>query len=179
MPDQQDRRHGTAGHRTGPDPGLATHPTGLRSHQDLRAENRGLVPWCGPATLALASGLTYAETGARLRAVAPGWYPAEGPVVTAYWRDLLAVLDQLGIPHRPVPLPDRRPSLLGLVRDGLAEGWYLLRVTDHFLLLRSHGFGLATLHDNRHTATVVGHRSFGRRRVTHAAWLPTGPALAG
>jgi hypothetical protein len=127
----------------------------------------------------LASGLTCAEADARLRAIAPDWYPAEGAVVTAYWRDLLAVLDQAGVPHLPVPLPDPRPSLFGLIRDGLAEGWYLLRVTDHFLLLRSHGFGLATLHDNRHTATVVGHRSFGRRRVTHAARLPAGPALTG
>ena len=179
MPDQRDRRHGTAGHRTGPDPGLATHPTGLRSHQDLRAENGGLVPWCGPATLALASGLAYAEAGAKLRAVAPGWYPAEGPVLTAYWRDLLAVLDQLGIPHRPVPLPDRRPSLLGLVRAGLAEGWYLLRVTDHFLLLRSHGFGLTTLHDNRHTGVLVSAGTHGRRHVTHAARLLGGPLAAG
>ena len=80
-------------------------------------------------------------------------------MVTAYWRDLLGALDAVGIPHRPVPLPDRRPSLLGLARDGLAQGWYLVRVTDHFLLLRSHGFGLATLHDNRHTGVLVSARS--------------------
>lgn len=155
----------------------AAAPRGPRSHLDLAAENHGLVPWCGPTALALATGRSYAEATAMLRASAPEWYPAEGPIVTAYWRDLLATLNSAGVAHAPHALPERRPTLLRLVRDGLAAGWYLLRVTDHFLLLRSQGFGFAVLHDNHHTAAPLTARSHGRRKVTHAARLLGGPLV--
>ena len=149
----------------------------FRSHLDLAAENGGLVPWCGPAALALATGRSYAEATAMLRAAAPGWYPAEGPIVTAYWRDLLATLASAGVAHAPHDLPEKRPTLLRLAREGLAAGWYLLRVTDHFLLLRSQGFGFARLHDNHHTGAPLTARSHGRRKVTHAARLLGGPLV--
>ena len=113
-----------------------------------------------------------------LRAAAPRWYPAEGPIVTAYWRDLLATLAAAGVAHAPHDLPEKRPTLLRLARDGLAAGWYLLRVTDHFLLLRSQGFGFARLHDNHHTGAPLTARTHGRRKVTHAARLLGGPLVA-
>jgi hypothetical protein len=65
-----------------------------------------------------------------------------------------------------------------MVRRRLLIGWYLLRVTDHFLLLRSHGFGLATLNDNRHTGALVTGHTYGRRHVTHATRLLGGPLAA-
>ena len=160
-----------AGHRTRP---TAT----LRGHLALQEENQGDTPWCGPAALALATGHSYAEAGALLRSIAPCWYPAEGPIVTAYWRDLLGALDRLHIAHAPLRLAVPRRSLIRFARDGLAPGWYLLRVTDHFLLLRSHDFGLGTLHDNRHTGALVSAATHGRRHVTHATRLLGGP-LAG
>lgn len=159
-----------AGHRT-------AGPAALRGHLALLEENQGDTPWCGPAALALASGRSYAEAGALLRAVAPAWYPAEGPIVTAYWRDLLGGLEMAGIAHEPVALPERRQSLIRFARGGLAPGWYMVRITDHFLLLRSHGFGLATLHDNRHTGVLVTPRTHGLRHVTHAARLLGGPLV--
>ena len=157
-------------------PNLAPAGT-ARSHLELAAENNGFAPWCGPAALALATGRGYREAGELLRGVAPAWYPESGPIITAYWRDLLTALEAEGIPHVPLLLPERRPSLLRLVRDGLDPGWYLLRVTDHFLLLRSHGFGLAQLHDNRHTGALLTARTHGRRKVTHAARLLGGPLV--
>lgn len=150
---------------------------GLRGHLDLAGENNGYTPWCGPAALALATGRDYRGAGALLRGLAPAWYPEDGEIVTAYWRDLLAGLDAEGIAYEPVALPEQRPSLLKLVRDGLAPGWYLVRVTDHFLLLRSHGFGLAQLHDNRHTGELVTARTHGRRKVTHVVRLLGGPLV--
>jgi hypothetical protein len=160
--------------------GLATAcrlpaPAVLRSHLDLLAENAGLVPWCGPSALALATGLPLAAATELLRGTAPAWYPESGPIVTTYWRDLLAALRAASVPFEPLVLPERRPSLLGLAREGLSPGWYLVRVTDHFLLLRSHGFGLVTLHDNRHSGVVVNGRSHGRRKVTHIVRLLGGP----
>ena len=178
--DRATTRADTAGLLSGPAPSIApVRPPAARGHLALTAENNGLVPWCGPAALALATGCSYADATDMLRATAPEWYPAEGPIVTAYWRDLLATLATAGIAHAPHDLPEKRPSLLRLVRDGLAAGWYLVRVTDHFLLLRSQGFGFARLHDNHHTDTPLTARSHGRRKVTHAARLLGGPLLAG
>lgn len=164
--------HAEAGHR-------AETPASLRGHLALLEENQGETPWCGPATLALATGRSYRDAGMLLRSIAPDWYPAEGPIVTAYWRDLLGALDSLGIPHAPVDLPAKRRSLIHFARDGLPAGWYLVRITDHFLLLRSHGFGLTTLHDNRHTGVLVSARTHGQRHVTHAVRLLGGPLVRG
>jgi hypothetical protein len=158
-----------AGHRN--------HTPALRGHLALLEENQGETPWCGPSALALAAGRSYAEAGMLLRSIAPAWYPAEGPIVTAYWRDLLGALDMAGIGYAPVALPEKRQSLIRFARDGLAEGWYLVRITDHFLLLRSHGFGLATLHDNRHTGVLVTKKTHGTRHVTHVVKLLGGPLL--
>ena len=160
--------------QAGQKPGAAA----LRGHLALTQENQGNTPWCGPAALALATGQSYAAACALLRAVAPSWYAPEGPIVTAYWRDLLRGLDRLSIAHAAVALPERRQTLLAMVRQGLPAGWYLLRVTDHFLLLRSHGFGLVTLHDNRHTGVLVAGHTHGRRQVTHAIRLLGGPLAA-
>jgi hypothetical protein len=159
-----------AGHRKESSPAF-------RGHLALLEENRGETPWCGPATLALATGRSYAEACTLLRSVAPAWYPAEGPIVTAYWRDLTGALDIVGVPHAPVQLPERRQSLIRFARAGLPTGWYLVRITDHFLLLRSHGFGLTTLYDNRHTGVLVSAKTHGARHVTHAARLLDGPLL--
>ena len=164
-----------AGHRTSPGRAEAD----LRGHLQLATENDGLTPWCGPAAVALATGRPYAAACDLLRSIAPAWYPEDGPIVTAYWRDLLAALRDAGVPFDPIEVPEPRPTLLRLVRGGALEpgGWYLLRVTDHFLLLRNHGFGVATLHDNRHTGVLVTGRTHGRRRVTHLARLLGGPLL--
>lgn len=159
-------------------PPSAAPLTGPRGHLDLFAENDGAVPWCGPTAVAIATGRSYADATAMLRAAAPGWYAAEGPIVTAYWRDLLSTLAAAGVAHAPHDLPAKRPTLLQFVRGGLAAGWYLVRVTDHFLLLRSQGFGFARLHDNHHTDAPLTARSHGRRKVTHAARLLGGPLVA-
>ncbi|WP_431266783.1 hypothetical protein [Dankookia sp. P2] len=99
--------------------------------------------------------------------------------MTAYWRDLLGALEVAGVAHAPLDLPEKRRSLIRFARDGLAPGWYLVRITDHFLLLRSHGFGVTTLYDNRHTGVLVSAKTHGLRHVTHAARLLGGlPAAA-
>jgi hypothetical protein len=178
--DQTGRLVGAAERPDGPEAQTAPElQRGLRTHGELADENGGYAPWCGPTAVALATGHGYHAATELLRATAPAWYPESGPIVTAYWRDLLAALEAEGIPHAPAVLPDRRPSLLRLVRDlGLEPGWYLVRVTDHFLLLRSHGFGLAQIHDNRHTGALLTGRTHGRRKVTHLARLLGGPLLA-
>ncbi len=152
--------------------------------RDLAGENGGRVPWCGPAAVALVTGCSLDTASAMLREIAPHWYPEDGPVVTAYWRDLLGALDRAGVPYAPfAPGQAGRTSLLRMLRRGgpegamLEPGWYLLRVTGHFLLLRSYGFGLGTVHDNRHSGVLVTHRAHGLRRVTHAARVLGGPCL--
>jgi hypothetical protein len=156
-----------------PEPVIAS-----RGHLQLESEAGGLTPWCGPAVLALATGRGYAESCDLLRRIAPAWYPATEEVVTTYWRDLLAALRAADVAFAPVAVPTPFTTLLRWVREGgLRPGWYMLRVTDHFLVLRSHGFGLASLHDNRHTGAVLTGRIHGRRKVTHAVRLLDGPLV--
>jgi hypothetical protein len=113
-----------------------------------------------------------------LRRSAPSWYPARGEVVTVYWRDLLTGLREVSIAFDPITVPEPSPTLLHLVREqNLSPGWYLTRVTDHFLLLCCHGFGLACVHDNRRTGAVLTGQGIGRRKVTHLARLLGGPLL--
>lgn len=143
----------------------------------LTAERGGHLPWCGPAALALAAGQSYAAACALLRQVAPERYPDQAEIVTCYWRDMLAALQLAGLPPLWVQRPEPRPTLLGLARS-LQPGFYLVRVTGHFLLLQLHGFGLAQVHDNRLSGAVLSVRTHGRCRVTHLARLPL-PALPG
>src|SRR4051812_10882291 len=137
-----------AGHR-------AESPATLRGHLALLEENSGETPWCGPATLALATGRSYAEAGLLLRSVAPAWYPAEGPIVTAYWRDLLGAGGAVAPPKHPRPRPARPPPLTPSPRGGRGAGWSLAPTPDLSLLRPSQGWGLTPLHNNRHTGVLV------------------------
>ena len=153
-----------------------------RTHLDLRAENGGHAPWCGPAAIALVTGLAYAEACRLLHAVCPERYPEPDGVVAAWWRDLVEALRRHGLAGAPLEIEAGRPCLLGLAGRRLEPGWYLVRVTDHFLLLhlRQRGRGrrgLAVVHDNTHTAVPLSPRVFGLRRVTHALRLADGHAL--
>ncbi len=154
-----------------------------RTHLTLRAENDGRIPWCGPAALALATGLPYPAACDVLRSICPERYPAGRELVTAWWRDLVAALETSGLRTAPVAIGSgqRRGglTLAGLCRRGLAPGWYLLRVTDHFLLLQITATGLALLHDNRHTAALPQTGSFARRLVTHAVRVEGVRMMAG
>lgn len=164
---------------TGPAGPAGARPVATRGHLQLETEVEGRTPWCGPAVLALATGRSYPEACALLHRVAPERYESTEGVVTTYWRDLLAGLRSARVATQPIEVPMPFAPLLRLVRGGtLAAGWYLMRVTDHFLLLRNHGFGLAEVHDNRHTGAVLGARTHGRRHLTHAVRLLGGPLPA-
>jgi len=146
----------------------------LRRPADFAGERGGYAAWCGPAAVATAAGVTYASACELLGRVAPDRYPEGEEIVTAWWRDLLGALDLAGVQAEPHPV-DGRQRLDETVRDGLPEGWWLARVTDHFCLLRVARSGKAEVYDNRHHAAPLSSRTNGRRRVTHLARLPTPP----
>jgi len=147
---------------------------GQRGAEALAAERGGSIPWCGPASIAIASGCSYATACALLRDVAPERYAPEGEIDTAYWRDVVAALSRLGVAAAAQAV-EGRPTLLSLARHGRLEaGLYLVRVTGHFLLLRLRGFGLAEVHDNRLSGAVLSIRTHGLCRVTHLARLQAG-----
>lgn len=154
-----------------------------RTHLDLLRENGGRFPWCGPAALALAAGLSCTEACALLRQVDPVRYPAEAEIVITYWRDLLEALRHTGTAWEvlDVRIGAARswPRLTGFIRRASEPGWYLLRVTDHFLLLHLRASGLALVHDNRHTAVPAALCAYRHRRVTHAVRLHGAPGLSG
>lgn len=143
----------------------------IRTPADFAGERGGFAPWCGPTVLAQAAGLSYAGACALLRAARPDSYPAGREIVTAFWSDLMGSLAAACVAAEAAPVPGR-PTLCGLAR-GLADGWWLLRVTNHFLLLRISG-GAALVYDNRLHGAPLSARTHGRCRVTHLARLPDG-----
>jgi hypothetical protein len=142
--------------------------------EDFAGERGGHTPWCGPAAVATAAGLSYAGACALLVRIAPDRYPPGEEIVTTWWRDLLGALAHLGILAEQRPVRGR-PTLCRAVRDGLPQGWWLARVTDHFCLLRVAGSGRAEVFDNRHHAAPLSAATHGRRRVSHLARLPPPP----
>lgn len=161
-------------------------PRRLRRPEEFMGERGGHAPWCGPAAVATAAGLSYAGACDLLARVAPDRYPPGQEIVTAWWRDLIGALDHLGIAAEPRPVAGR-PTLCRAVREGLPEGWWLARVTDHFCLLKvaragvgkgggkGGGQGRAEVYDNRHHAAPLSTATHGRRRVTHLARVPAPP----
>jgi hypothetical protein len=149
-------------------------PRRLRRPEDFAGERGGYAPWCGPAAVATAANVSYASACELLARVAPERYPAGREIVTAWWRDLIGALDLAGIPVTPRPV-EGRPTLCRTVREGLPEGWWLARVTDHFCLLKVAQGGQAEVFDNRHHATPLSARAHGRRRVSHLAQVPPPP----
>jgi len=146
----------------------------LRRPEDFAGERGGFAPWCGPAAVATAAGVTYGSACELLARVAPERYPPGREIVTAWWRDLVAALDLAGVPAQPRPV-EGKPTLSQTVRAGLPEGWWLARVTDHFCLLEVARRGGARVYDNRLHAAPLSAKAHGRRRVTHLARVPTPP----
>lgn len=149
-------------------------PRRLRRPEEFAGERGGHAPWCGPAAVATAAGLSYASACDLLARTAPDRYPPQQEIVTAWWRDLIGALDLAGVKAEPRTVAGR-PTLCRAVREGLPEGWWLARVTDHFCLLRVARRGRAEVFDNRHHAAPLSARVHGRRRVTHLARVPAPP----
>src|SRR5512137_1783377 len=87
----------------------------LRRPEDFAGERGGYAPWCGPAVVATAAGVTYASACDLLARVAPQRYPPGCEIVTAWWRDLLDALDLAGVRAAPHPV-EGRPRLDQAVR---------------------------------------------------------------
>ena len=117
-------------------------PRRLRRPEDFAGERGGFAPWCGPAAVATAAGLSYASACELLARVAPDRYPPGQEIVTAWWRDLIGALDHAGVRAEQHAIKGR-PTLCQAVRDGLPQGWWLARVTDHFCLLHVARKGVA------------------------------------
>ena len=142
-----------------------------RTPADFAGERGGFAPWCGPTVVAQAAGVSYAAACTLLRAARPDGYPDDGEIVTAYWSDLLACLAGADVPAETAPVAGR-PTLCQLAR-GLGKGWWMVRVTNHFLLLQVTD-GTTRVYDNRLHSEPLSARAHGRCRVTHLARLPTG-----
>ena len=142
-----------------------------RTPADFAGERGGFAPWCGPTVVAQAAGVTYGAACALLRMTRPDGYPDGEEIVTAFWSDLLGSLARAAVPAEAAPVAGR-PTLCGLAR-GLGTGWWLVRVTNHFLLLRV-ADGTARVYDNRLHGAPLSAQAHGRCRVTHLARLRDG-----
>lgn len=148
------------------------HGPVLRRPEDYAGERGGYAPWCGPTAVAHAAGLGYAAACGLLTRISPERYPPGQEIITAWWSDLLAAIRIAGAPVQVEPVTDR-PTLCRFGRT-LPAGWWLVRVTGHFLLLHVAPEGVRVF-DNRLHGERLSAATHGRRRVTHAALLPNGP----
>jgi hypothetical protein len=171
-----------------------TLPRSIRDAGTLRAE-AGATPWCGPSAVALVTGLTYPEAERRIRAasVTPsrprGRYKPGRRLTITYWPDLVLAaaraLSGSADPLRDVQVFQARrgrltyPTLTGFAREQrqAGPGWFLVRVTGHFIVLHVRARGEALVFDNAATGKPVS-ACGARKRVTHAARVLAGPLVA-
>ncbi len=146
---------------------------GLRSPEVYAGERGGYAPWCGPTAVAQAAGLSYTQACSLLTWISPERYPHGREIVTAWWSDLVSAVTRAGVPAEARPVPER-PTLCTIARESLEAGWWMVRVTGHFLLLHVTPQG-TFVYDNRIHGEPLATRTHGRRRVTHVARLREGP----
>ncbi|MDT8332523.1 hypothetical protein RQ831_15790 [Roseomonas gilardii] len=158
----------------------------LRTCGQLAAENAGSEVWCGPTAVALLTGQPYPRAVEAIRAADPADRLNRAKVMRASnWHHLLAALTAGGVEHEARRVSPRLvrgrwawPTLASYART-LEPGWFLLRVTGHFLLLHVAPDRTATIHDNHgDPRRLDSKRARAARRVTHCARIPHGPKEA-
>lgn len=145
----------------------------MKTLKELRLEFEGRL-WCGPTLVAMAADVSYGSAVAMIRAVDPehSMNRAE-PMRTTVWGHLVAALRGAGMFVGEDLLPLRRPTAgwptLSTLARSVEPGLYMVRVTNHFLLMQVTPDG-ATILDNHGGARCVRSKAArSRRRVTHCA----------
>ena len=148
----------------------------MKTLAELHAERGGGRMWCGPTLVALVAGVSYERAEALIRAADPKHSLNRAPVMRGtHWRHLVLALGQAGFRVGEYRLlnkaPGRRgPSLLRIARM-LPIGLFMIRVTNHFLLLRVTEEGIQVIDNHGDARSVSSRAARNRRRVTHCAMI--------
>ena len=146
----------------------------MKTLAELRAEKGGGHMWCGPTLVALAAGVSYERAEALIRAADPEHSLNLAPVMRrTAWPHLVLALYRAGFRVGEDRLPNkapggRWPSLLRIART-LPIGLFMIRVTNHFLLLRVTEEGIQVIDNQGEARSVFSDAARNRRRVTHCA----------
>ena len=148
----------------------------MKTLAELHAERGGGRMWCGPTLVALVAGVSYERAEALIRAADPEHSLNRAPVMCGTaWPHLVLALGQAGFRVGEDRLPNkapggRWPSLLRIART-LPIGLFMIRVTNHFLLLRVTKEGIQVIDNNGDARSVFSGAARNRRRVTHCAMI--------
>lgn len=142
----------------------------MKTLAELHAERGGGRMWCGPTLVALVAGVSYERAEALIRAADPKHSLNRAPVMRGTsWRHLVLALGQAGFRVGEYQLLARRgPSLLRIARM-LPIGLFMIRVTNHFLLLKVTEEGIQVIDNHGDARSVFSGAARNRRRVTHCA----------
>ena len=147
----------------------------MKTLAELHAEMGGGRMWCGPTLVALVAGVSYERAEALIRAADPEHSLNRAPVMRGTaWPHLVLALGQAGFRVGEYRLPNKaprsRPSLLRIARM-LPIGLFMIRVTNHFLLLRVTKEGIQVIDNQGDARSVSSRAARNRRRVTHCAMI--------
>ena len=148
----------------------------MKTLAELHAERGGGRMWCGPTLVALVAGVSYERAEALIRGADPEHSLNRAPVMRGtHWRHLVLALVRAGFRVGEYQLSNtapggRRPSLLRIARM-LPIGLFMIRVTNHFLLLRVTKEGIQVIDNHGDARSVSSRAARNRRRVTHCAMI--------
>ena len=145
----------------------------MKTLGELHAERGGGRMWCGPTLVALVAGVSYERAEALIRAADPEYSLNRAPVMRGTaWPHLVLALGRAGFRVGEYRLPNKaprsRPSLLRIARM-LPIGLFMIRVTNHFLLLKVTEEGIQVIDNQGAARSVFSDAARNRRRVTHCA----------
>lgn len=145
----------------------------MKTLAELHAERGGGRMWCGPTLVALVAGVSYERAEALIRAADPEYSLNRAPVMRGTaWPHLVLALGRAGFRVGEYRLPNKaprsRPSLLRIARM-LPIGLFMIRVTNHFLLLKVTEEGIQVIDNQGAARSVFSDAARNRRRVTHCA----------
>lgn len=128
----------------------------------------GRTPWCGPAAVAILTGVPHSRIVKMLKRGRKGW--GNKPIKGAYRWEVVRVLKRLGCKVEELKNPES--TLAKFADDVRHAGAYLVNVTGHYMV--SHA---GTIADNASPEGMPAEAySRGARRVVHA-WRVIAPAL--
>lgn len=130
-------------------------------------DNKTGRAWCGPAAIAILTGVPNSRIEKMLKRGRKGW--GNRPIKGTYNHEVIRVLKRLGC--KVQELKNLESTICKFADDVRHAGAYLVNVTNHYMVTCA-----GVLADNSHP-TGVPAEQYGRTRHVQRAWKVVAPAL--